>query len=500
VAITHVATAAAAHGTVSCAPAYPTGIAAGDTLILVAGINPTTATAPTLTGWTKQLDVALGSRDVAVYTKDTVTGSETGTISFAPTSASNVSAAITAWSGAQALTLTLASGADSTSNTTFTATANAVLAETTGDVMLIGAIAGSNSGISSSAVTATGATYGTWTQRTQSGTTNLRLLIGDRPITAGTATAAPVFTSTMTVSTTGGVAFIRLRESAPPTLAISASGTATASGVAAALLRLAVTASGSATPTGAVGGALRLAASASGSATAAGSTAANLALTTLAAGTATATGSAALVVVGRTFELAASGSAASSGSVSLAQAATLTLGSGTGAASGSAALTAVLRASAIGTGVASGSAAASLEVAPLPLTASGGATATGSATVRVTLTAAAAGGATATGTASLTSIQPLTAQGAAQAAGTAELARLLQLAASGTATSSGSASLAQAQDITFTAVLAPRRIDAGMGERRTTSALNGPTLVASVGQRKVTATITTRRVDAELPS
>lgn len=85
----------AASGT-SVAPAYPAGISAGDVLVLIVGQKPSTAnggTVTTPTGWTLRssltgaggygatLGADTGNTNLFVYTKDSVTGSETGTLS-----------------------------------------------------------------------------------------------------------------------------------------------------------------------------------------------------------------------------------------------------------------------------------------------------------------------------------------------------------------------------------------------------------------------------------
>lgn len=84
----------AQNGT-SVAPAYPASIAANDVLVLVIGMKPSTAnggTVTTPTGWTLRdsitgqggygttLGIDTGNTNLYVYTKDTVAGTETGSL------------------------------------------------------------------------------------------------------------------------------------------------------------------------------------------------------------------------------------------------------------------------------------------------------------------------------------------------------------------------------------------------------------------------------------
>lgn len=97
-------TAADASGTAAAgttvAPSYPTGITAGDVLVMFVGQKPATANAGTVTtptGWTLQdsltaaggygttLGADTGNTNLFVYTKDTVTGAETGADTLAAT-------------------------------------------------------------------------------------------------------------------------------------------------------------------------------------------------------------------------------------------------------------------------------------------------------------------------------------------------------------------------------------------------------------------------------
>lgn len=90
-----VAAYSAAAGATSIAPAYPAGIAATDALILIVGDKPTAANGGTVTtpaGWTLRdqltgaggygatIGADTGNTNLRIYTKDTVAGTETGTL------------------------------------------------------------------------------------------------------------------------------------------------------------------------------------------------------------------------------------------------------------------------------------------------------------------------------------------------------------------------------------------------------------------------------------
>jgi hypothetical protein len=89
-------TAYSASGGTSVAPGYPAGLVAGDALILIVGQKPSTANGGTVTtpaGWTLRgeltaaggygttLGADVGNTNLRMYSKDAVTGSETGTLS-----------------------------------------------------------------------------------------------------------------------------------------------------------------------------------------------------------------------------------------------------------------------------------------------------------------------------------------------------------------------------------------------------------------------------------
>ncbi len=231
-ALTHVATSTIVFGTTNATPTYPAGVTAGAGLwLLAAASDPGTVTFPAITGWTKAAEATLGGgtlgagtgpRRLAVYRKDTVDGTETGSgPTVTPAGGSGVvGVTITCWTVAagKVFDVAYATGEDTTAGTATTATASAVLGEATGDVMVGLVAAPSNVNMSGQTFTATGATYGTATELQETGSTNgndMRLAAIQRPVTAGTASAATVYAATSTQ--TAGIIFIRLREADPPT-------------------------------------------------------------------------------------------------------------------------------------------------------------------------------------------------------------------------------------------------------------------------------------------
>ena len=234
-AISHVATGTIVAGTTAASPAYPAGIAAGDALFLFAGAcNPAAVTYPTLSGFTLVLDLSLGGgshgagigpRRMAVYRKDVVDGTETGTVTVTPTGTSDmILAGITCWrvAAGRGWDVAYASGSDTSPGTATSITADAVLGEATGDVMLGGVCGPTNSNMAGQTFNATGATYGTASEVGEIGTNNGddgRLAILQRPITAGRATAATVYSATSTQS--AGCIFVRLREVSLPSLVMA---------------------------------------------------------------------------------------------------------------------------------------------------------------------------------------------------------------------------------------------------------------------------------------
>ena len=179
---------------------------------------------------------------------------------------------------------------------------------------------------------------------------------------------------------------------------------------------------------------------ASGSGTAAGSAALLLRMATSAAGSGTPGGSGVLSLL---IPISGSGTGTSTGSAVLSLRYPLTA-TGAATATGSAALSSRLTLSANGAATAGGTADLTLSGAgptTHQLTAAGSGTASGTAVLRLALAASATGAAVSTGTAALTARLILSAAGSATSIGSAYLTALWVLTAAGSATSGGSAAL-----------------------------------------------------------
>ncbi len=232
---------AAANGVASVAVPYPASIAAGDLLILsvVNKFNPNAPTTPS--GWTLQGQVAGGSgadgADVgtiitSVYTK-VADGTESGNLTLTCHASNNVAlarmyrytkGATNTWS------IVATTGSDNTAGTAWSVTGAANPGITANDMVFVAS--GSNTDTytySLQAITATGATFGTMVERGDDVTgtgSDVALVNTEHPVTAGTASAAPVYTMTASGTTTnrpaGSSVILRLRETnTAPTVALN---------------------------------------------------------------------------------------------------------------------------------------------------------------------------------------------------------------------------------------------------------------------------------------
>lgn len=220
---------------------------------------------------------------------------------------------------------------------------------------------------------------------------------------------------------------------------LAASGTATASGTAAAAAQVALAGVGVSLASGSASIAASRPLAASGASTASGTAKPSATKPLSASGSSAASASAAvkldIAVAGVGVALVTGAASITGGSAGAIQAA------GSATATGSAATAAQVKLSAIGLAVSSGSAAVSSGTAG-DLSAAGSAQAGGSASPVTTVTISAAGLAQAAGAAGLSVAVLLAGAGAARSAGNAVLAAQLSALASGAAQAGGSASLA----------------------------------------------------------
>jgi hypothetical protein len=225
----------AASGTTSCAPSYPSGIAALTSKIycVVTGRSNTAATAPTMpAGWTSVLDLEdgvgtwaadTGTRRVTIFKKDTVAGTESGTVtvSLAGSANNTLRASIIRVEvpSGYSISESASTGADTTNGTGFSATGGTSLSWAADDLLLIAVAQNLDTGTQSSqAISATGATFGTRTNRASDAVTNgfdHRHILDSVPVTAGSGSSAPTYSYTVSAAASGPCGFLRLR-AAPP--------------------------------------------------------------------------------------------------------------------------------------------------------------------------------------------------------------------------------------------------------------------------------------------
>jgi hypothetical protein len=225
---------AAANGTTSVAVPHPTGISAGDTLVLMiankyptnAPTNPggtwVTVTNGRFSGSSGTNGIDTGAAYISVFTK-IADGTETGNLTVSISSGNSAlgrmfcykKAATDIWD-AQAAN----GGSDNTAGTTWSVTAAADPGVTAGDWVIVGS--GINTDAytyASEAITQTGiSSWDTMVERQDSGTNSGQdcgLVVSEHHALAGTSSAAPVYTMTANSSATnapaGASVFLRLR-------------------------------------------------------------------------------------------------------------------------------------------------------------------------------------------------------------------------------------------------------------------------------------------------
>lgn len=192
--------------TTTGAPGYPTSFAAGDLIFLaVASGDSTVGAAPA--GFTLVLSVTQGSVNLRVFQKDTVTGSESGTVTVTTSAGTKGRAWMTAYRPPSGYTTAVQASValnDAASDTSVAVTGT--MTTTTDDLLVafvMGAgdfTAGAFTGFN---LTQTGATLGSLDTATagRTGTNTLQHFQLDKPVTTG-ATSATV-TATGTGNATG---------------------------------------------------------------------------------------------------------------------------------------------------------------------------------------------------------------------------------------------------------------------------------------------------------
>lgn len=218
----------AASGT-SVAPAYPSGITSRSALVLLVGQKPTTANGGTVTtpsGWTLQgsrtgandgdtggytttLGADTGNTNLFVYTKDSVTGSESGTLTVTVGDNNVAWAAIIRLQSSDDCTwsFAVATGKDTSAGSVSIATGN--LAVAAGDhiigAMVIPTDVTTPAQFSAQALSQTGTTFGTVTEIAEPDSANGNDIGGfilEAPVSSGSGSGAVTMTATAGGTTT----------------------------------------------------------------------------------------------------------------------------------------------------------------------------------------------------------------------------------------------------------------------------------------------------------
>ncbi len=232
--IVYVDAGAGASGSTSLSLPYPTGIIAGD-LLVVAIANKYPANGPTTpsgdgfsfptngqgTGGAGAAGNDAGSTYATVYTK-VADGTETGNLSVTLTSANSSRGRMFLYRASPTNTWSVAAanGGDNTAGTSISVTCGTDPGFLAGDMAI--AVFASNTDArthASQAIAATGiSAWGTVAERDDAaGATgqDVRLVVSEHPVTAGTSSAAPVYTCTASGTTAdqnaGGGVILRLR-------------------------------------------------------------------------------------------------------------------------------------------------------------------------------------------------------------------------------------------------------------------------------------------------
>jgi hypothetical protein len=236
VAVEYGAIGTGANGTTSCTPSYPSGITSESALYLVVTGRSNTANtefaAPSdwtligsLEGGTGTWGADTGTRRVAIFRKDTVTGSESGTITVTLSGSTNntMRASIVRVQPPSGLVITesIGTGADTTNDTSYSATSSSNLTFSAGDLMLVATAQNIDTGtLSSVSLTATDVTFGTLSSRSSTAVTSgndHRHIIYTAPVNSvtGTPNVAPTWSYTISASGSGPTAFLRIRAVEP---------------------------------------------------------------------------------------------------------------------------------------------------------------------------------------------------------------------------------------------------------------------------------------------
>jgi hypothetical protein len=217
---------------------YPsmTGFLAGTALYLIAmgrSLTANTEFAITGGGWTNigtleggtgTYAADTGTRRCTIFRKDTVSGSESGTVTVTLSggTGTGIRASIIRvdpTNAAYTLTQAVVSGADSSHGTGYSALATSNLTWAVNDLLVICCASSTDSATQSSvSITASGVTFGTLTNRSSvaiTGGFDHRHIIDTVPVTAVGSASAPTYAWTASANTNGPTLFLKIQQVLP---------------------------------------------------------------------------------------------------------------------------------------------------------------------------------------------------------------------------------------------------------------------------------------------
>lgn len=213
-----------ASGGTSVSPTYPTGITTNSCLVLVLGMKPSTANSGSVTtpsGWTLQnsltgaggygatLGADTGNTNIYVFTKDTVSGSESGTLAVTVATNNVCWANIYRIQASDLATFSYDSGTGSDTSAGNVSIATGNIAIAAGDYILAGMCIPTDvttpSQFSAEALAQTGTTFGTVTEVQEPDSTtgnDIGGFIVEAPVSSGSGSGAVTLTATAGGTTT----------------------------------------------------------------------------------------------------------------------------------------------------------------------------------------------------------------------------------------------------------------------------------------------------------
>lgn len=229
--VDHFGTGTAVAGTTSVSPALPASWAPGDIAVVSVASNHTTeATEPACSGYTKQgtlnggggsQGAGTGNRRLTYFTRELQSGDSNPTVTLATGNAMIAAATVLRLGTGYTLdSIAVATGAETTAGTGWTQAMTSNPGIDTADALVLACAVRDTSNSTVEGITATGATFGTVTERADlsSETGNdLALHVSTCLVSTGPASAAPTRTATHSTSETGVMGVLRVR-------AISAGG------------------------------------------------------------------------------------------------------------------------------------------------------------------------------------------------------------------------------------------------------------------------------------